>query len=798
MTSPADLNISGKQDPSNKDYFDITINPLKLVTTYGFQFQWIFEDKELNKKVGDNWSNVFPVTTISDSINKPQFRSADLSYTGNTLIVSWTGKDYLGADYKGNIQRVDIWAKGGSFGSDYKVVGSFQKAGSQTITAAAAQYYVKLQAVSNSGGVSLFSDEQTIITESPLIVDLTPPANPTAPGVVAGVDPKDQTGFSAYATFSWTHHPNADTNGTRGYRIRWTYDTTNPIYEYGFVDYPNNSYTATGLIPNVEYTFQVASVDQFNNTQTYLPGGTFTATDPTISDGWARLKSYISIGGATGDLFKFGTGINTSINTSLTTTPSLSTNTYNGIILNKTGNNNNYWLTTGQFRVGGNTQFMYWDGTNLSITGDLGVGGGATIAGNLFMKTTGASIYSGSIVNDTLPDGTRGFVLNNNGLLVQDNGTGSNRKYVRLDPTTGTLFANNAQITGEVVITSGATKTAIDDAASKAQTATNNVTTLTGQVAQKARVFRDASYSTSNRPTPSAIGDIWIDVNDNNKMYVASTTASTGWILSQDSSSKLDSATFSKSEIIGKLNAGIVGASGTTISGSVIATGAIISNNVSAGERGIRGDTFTSAGSIFDLDNGTISTPNFKINSAGNAEFKGSIKSGSTVTGAQITGGSLAITGTDIFGATQTVSVADGLISISSTGTSFLSGGAMTISGKNLSNQNVSSNVGAAYFSLTDPSNTGIITMSGTGTMQIYTGGGNSGQVILGGPDNNTNLSIQGKLTVGGGLNTSGGTAVVVGSSVGTPVVRNIGAGTGPKSSSATDGIQGDIWIQYT
>mgnify|MGYP000533520796 CR=1 FL=1 len=41
----------------------------------------------------------------------------------------------------------------------------FTKAGTQTITASAAQYYVKLQAVSNSGGVSLFSDEQTIITE---------------------------------------------------------------------------------------------------------------------------------------------------------------------------------------------------------------------------------------------------------------------------------------------------------------------------------------------------------------------------------------------------------------------------------------------------------------------------------------------------------------------------------------------------------------------------------------------------------------------------------------------------------
>lgn len=778
MSTPSDLNISGKPDPSNKDYYDITINPLKLSTNYAFQFQWIFQDKSLNEKVKESWSNIFKVTTPSDGINPPRFVSSDLGYTGNTLLVSWNGKDNLNQDYKGNLARVDIYAKGGSFGSEYKVVGSFSKAGTQTITAQAAQYYVKLQAVSNSGGVSGFSLEQTIITESPLIVDLTPPANPTSPNVVAGVDPNDPTGFNAYATFSWTHHSSAATNGTRAYRIRWTYDTVNPVYEYGIVDYPNNSYTATGLIPNIEYTFQVASVDQFNNTQEYLPGGTFTATDPTISDGWARLKSYISIGGATGDLFKFGTGIATSINTSLTTTPSLSSGNYNGIILNKTGNNNNFWLTTGQFRVGGNTQFMYWDGTNLSITGDLGVGGGATIAGNLFMKTSGASIYSGTIVNDTLPDGTRGFVLNNNGLLVQDNGTGANRKYVRLDPTTGTIFANNAQITGALVITSGATKDAIDDAASKAQTATNNVTTLTGQVAQKARVFRDASYSTSNRPTPSAIGDIWIDVNDNNKMYVASTTASTGWILSQDSSSKLDSAAFSKSEIIDKLNAGIVGASGTTISGSVIATGAIISNNVSAGERGIRGDTFTSAGSIFDLDNGTISTPNFKINSAGNAEFKGSVKAGSTITGSDVITSSASESTTSM-----------GKLKLNGTSANFeFLGASDAVQGRmyayNDGNEIIIQHGTRTTFGY--PSSSGYLSINST---TIALGHTNS----AGAHTRGISISSSGSTDFRGGS-----VSTLTGSTLSFPSFRNISAGTGAKTSSDTDGVLGDIWIQFS
>ena len=735
MSNPADLNISGKSDPSNKDYFDITINPLKLVTDYNFQFQWVFEDKAITEKVGDNWSNVFKVTTISDAINKPQFRAIDIDYTGNTLLVSWSGKDFLGAEYKGNLQRIDIYAKGGSFGDAYKVVGQFTKAGTQTITASAAQYYVKLQAVSNSGGVSLFSDEQTIITESPLIVDLTPPDNPTNVGVSAGVDPKDQTGFSAFATFSWTHAANAATNGTRGYRLRWTYDTVNPIYEYGFVDYPNNSYTATGLVPNVTYTYQVASVDQFNNTQTYYTGGTFTASDPTNPDGWARLKSYISIGGATGDLFKFGTGIPSSINTSLTTTPALTSGNYNGIILNKTGNNNNYWLTTGQIRVGGNTQFMYWDGTNLSITGDIGVGGGATVAGNIFMKTSGASIYSGSIVNNTLPDGTSGFVLNNNGLLVQNNETGSNRKYIRLDPTTGTLFANNAQISGDIIITSGVTKDAIDDAASKASTATTNVSTLTGTV---------------------------------------STLSSNVTSLSSSLAGKVDTTLYSKSEIINKLNDGN---GGTSIRGSVISTGAIISNNVSAGENGIRGGTFTTAGSIFDLDNGTISTPNFRVNSSGSAFFKGSIESGSSISGSSFST-SAGATYEGWIGINRSNSNKIEFINNSNT----VVGQMYTFnSGSEVILQHGSGNA------LGYPASTGYISLNNAG---ITIGRTNSAGTNIGGLTvNNTDAQFS-------GVNVS----TIQGAPIGSfnYYMRNIGMGTGSKSASDTDGYRGDIWIQYS
>lgn len=791
MALPADLNISGKSDPSNKDYFDITISPLKLVTEYGFQFQWIFEEKDLNDEVGDNWSNVFKVTTIADTINKPQFRNVDLDYTTSTLLVSWTGKDYLGADYKGNLQRVDIWAKGGSFGENYKVVGEFTQAGTKTITAAAAQYWVKLQAVSNSGGVSQYSDEQTIITESPQTVDVIPPDNPTDVGVSFGVDPNDQTGFSAYATFSWTHHPNAASNGTRGYRIRWTYDTVNPIYEYGFVDYPNNSYTATGLIPNIQYTYQVASVDQFNNTQEYYTGGTFTASDPTNPDGWARLKSYISIGGATGDLFKFGTGIPASINTSLTTTPSLTTGNYNGIILNKTGNNNNYWLTTGQIRVGGNTQFMYWDGTNLSITGDIGVGGGATISGNLFMKTAGASIYSGSLnAQGELPDGTAGYILDNDGLLVQNNETGANRKYIRLDPATGTIFANNAQITGALIITSGATKDAIDDAADAAAQAAIDAANAAADAADAASdalnaynlaISKNKSTYGATQPSNPIAGDIWFDTSVGYwKVYNNS-----AWTRAKDAditavetslSGKLDTTLYSKSEIINKLNDG---AGGTTVTGSVISTGAIISNNVAAGQRGIRGETFTGAGSIFDLDNGTISTPNFRINSSGSAFFKGDIESGSTITGATITTTNTGYNRVRLNSSNSSLEFLDSGSSVTGAMYSFTSGELIIQNGNKTA--------------LGYPASSGYVSVASS---SVTIGRTNSSGVNIGG------LSVDSSTATFSGVDviTTQGAGLSLAGTTGSPIgyVRNIGMGTGPKTTSDTDGVRGDIWIQFS
>ena len=444
--------LKDSSDPlgSDNEFFLVTIVDLELATTYPIEFAW----KRKDGTIAEDWSAVLKVTTQAEAApNPPLFQAADLTNDGASLVVRWTGVDNTNQPYAVNFDRVEVFAKGGSFGNVYVNTGySFREAGTKVISVSTgATYFVKLRAVTKRGTVSGFSAEQEATTVQQLVVDVTAPTNPTGISATAEVDPNDQTGFSLKSTFSFTKSSDPT---CRGYRIRWTTQTINPIYEYAFVEHPASgstvSYTATGLIPNVTYYYQVAAVDELNNTQAYTTAGTFTAQDSvaTAEGSLARLKSFISIGGATGDQFKFGTGIAESINTSTTITPSLSSGTYHGILLNKTGNKNNYWLTTGQIRVGTDTQFLFFNGTDLYLTGDINAASGK-FSGNILMSSSNASLYnisSGHTINanGTLPAGSTGFVLNSSGLQFKVAGS----EKITLNATDGTITATNATITG--------------------------------------------------------------------------------------------------------------------------------------------------------------------------------------------------------------------------------------------------------------------------------------------------------------------------------------------------------------
>lgn len=275
----------------------------------------------------------------------------------------------------------------------------------------------------------------------------TPPSPPAGVTASGSIDIDDKSGFSGKLEVSWT--ASTDTN-TAGYIIRWSTQNpsviANPLWEYGQVDgKATTKFTVTGLLPNTLYYYQVTAKSPYNAVSWTSPSsGTFGPIVDTNApaDVWAQLRSVLSIGGKTADLFKIGTGIAQSINTSTTITPSQTSGTYSGIILNKSTTNfgHNYWLNTGQFRVGSSSAFLYWDGSDLYTTGKINATGGS-FTGDV--KLDGGTLFAGSAANS----GQR-VRLNSSGIFAYSSqSTGSNFQTFSLD-TAGYMNATSGLIGG--------------------------------------------------------------------------------------------------------------------------------------------------------------------------------------------------------------------------------------------------------------------------------------------------------------------------------------------------------------
>jgi hypothetical protein len=282
-------------------------------------------------------------------------------------------------------------------------------------------------------------------------------ANPASTSAVASIDSKDLSGFSVVSTITW---PTSTDTKTAGYAIRWSSTdpaTTTPLWEYAQVAGKDTlTYTITGLIPNTTYYYQVASYTAYDVINWTSPAvSTFKAqdSDGTAAGALARLKSYIAIGGASQDLFKIGTGISQSINlnTDPLTSPTLTAGTYHGIILNKSTTNvgNNFWLTTGQFRVGNSTEFMYWNGTNLYLTGNINATGGK-FTGNLQLAIPTGGTISGSLyAGSSATTGAR-VKFSDQGIFAYDSTSTSNTtgNTVSITAADGKLDAKKGSIAG--------------------------------------------------------------------------------------------------------------------------------------------------------------------------------------------------------------------------------------------------------------------------------------------------------------------------------------------------------------
>jgi hypothetical protein len=165
---------------------------------------------------------------------------------------------------------------------------------------------------------------------------------------------------------------------------------------------------------------------------------------------------------------------------------------------------------------------------------------------------------------------------------------------------------------------------------------------VTDPTAQATADSKNATYYQDAQPTGGTyeVGDMWVDTNDDNKLY---TWDGSAWALTQDSATAADAAQTAYNAAIASLQPSastIVNASNqitavntngiTVYSGGSATTGARIVMN----SAGIAGFDATST----DANTGAT----FSISaSTGAAVFKGSIQSGSTISGTGITGSTI-------------------------------------------------------------------------------------------------------------------------------------------------------------
>jgi hypothetical protein len=658
-----------------------TVNlPVVIGKTYKFWFTYLYEDPETKKISESNNSPVFTTTFQIPNETKPVLN----------LILTPGIKSYgVKFDVDPTSVQTDIIiyeSLTGAFAGEEYIVYVGTSTNVSIHTDSFAPRWVKVTVRDNwldANRSSVIAGPVSILANDP--DTSTAPSAPSGVSVNGSIDPDDKSGFSGQIDASWTI--NSDTN-TSGYVIRWSTQnpvtTQNPIWEYGQVDGRETTrFSVTGLVPNTLYYYQVTAKSPYNALSWASPSsGTFgpivDANAP--ADAFAQLRSILSIGGKTADLFKIGTGITQSVNTSTTITPSQTSGTYSGIILNKSTTNfgHNYWLNTGQFRVGSSSAFLFWDGSDLYTTGKINATGGS-FTGDV--RLNGGTLYTGPTplsgarvrfnsdgifgynatstsnttgqtfaltASDGLIDAREGFIggweikgtsktvgtiskngtsFGSDGSIVLGDTTGTLASIVKLsstDPTyriwvgsqtssnakfrvgtDGTLYATGAVISASsgglydsIVAAQSAANAAQASATAadgKATTATTNATSALTTANGKNSIFR-----TGSTPTALKAGDIWVNSNDGNKLYVASAAGSGSWVLSQDASialsvTKADDAltkataavttanaaypasNFSKSAILQAINASTNGA---TLSGGVLETGTVLADNV--------------------------------------------------------------------------------------------------------------------------------------------------------------------------------------------------------------------------
>jgi hypothetical protein len=407
--------VSGSQNSYEVIIENIDLN---LYKDYGFVFSYILSNDDPQDKtivVGPP-SPRFVVTQSQVAAAIPDYTEAPTNVVATAGVLSYqvTWDKPLWTNYTDTI----IWeGTSSSFNGSEPVVWTGTGTQANILASSTADRYIKILHRdkffhSNTTSANKYVIKGPIKPVDPIVVDITGPPAVGSASVSGGIDSTAYLGFNGYANITWSP---VTTGDIRGYRIRFK-PTDESIYSYADSPGTGTSYKLEGLAIGVTYEFAVATYDQYNNTTSgYVSGGTLAIPGTPVMTG------YISAGA-----FKFG----------------------DGVVSGKRGllfNSSNYWYinsgSTAEFKVGGPTSnYIMWDGSTLSIDGNIGATGTATIGGNINLSTSGASIYNGTINTAGTLTGN-GFALNSTGLKVA-NGANS----VTLDAASGTITANAGSI----------------------------------------------------------------------------------------------------------------------------------------------------------------------------------------------------------------------------------------------------------------------------------------------------------------------------------------------------------------
>jgi hypothetical protein len=387
------------------------------------------------------------------------------------------------------------------------------------------------------------------------------------------------------------------------------------------------------------------SLDIGSSSYTYLGTGTTSSTTLTVSSTTNLVSGMYVVGNGIAN----GTKISSvgSGNVVLTSAP----------ISNITNVSLNFISQNGAHITANGSLYA----TSANISGTITATGGS-FSGNVQLAsgiTGGASIYSGTL-NNSGNLTSAGFILNSSGITF-NNGT---TNVTTIDASTGTFTTALANIGGwninsSTIYKTAATGTVTLDSANSLFTTKNAAGTYysslsvplvgsdsntyvmwAGATANTAAAVPNANFKVGVDGTLYATGAIFNGTALSTSLTGISTTASNAASAASSAQTTAQNAatvaanaqqTASNKITIGGAAADIT-SNNTKITGGNISTGAIKSTTYTPP---ITGSIYSQSGMSIVLDGqGSIISPNFVLDSSGNVYVKGTIASGSTISGA--------------------------------------------------------------------------------------------------------------------------------------------------------------------